>query len=125
MRHGERDGGSAVLVLVWGVAKGMRSMGVAVPEGAHGPDPSPDLPEASFDGVCGPHLLPCIGRRVSEADGEVVAQASDSLRVGTDPSVTTVRLPAPVLQPFTSFSSSYRGRAWCSANFGGKALPII
>ena len=50
-------------------------------------DPSSDLPEAPFDGVCGPHLLPFIGRGVSEAGGEVVgvvAQASDGLRRPTN-----------------------------------------
>ena len=64
--------------------------GGAVPEGAHGPDPPSDLPEASFDGVCGPHRLPPVGCGVSEAGGEVVgavAQAFGGLRMGIPPAV--------------------------------------
>ena len=86
MRHGKRGGGSVVFVLVWEDGEGDAFHGCVVPEGAHGPGPPPDLPEASFDGVRGPHPPAPVGRGVSETGGEavgVVARAFDGLRVGS------------------------------------------
>ena len=86
----KRGSGSAVFAPVWEDGEGDALHGGAVPEGSHGPCPSSDLPEAPFDGVCGPHLPAPVGRGVSEAGWEVVgvvAQALDGLRVGVPPPV--------------------------------------
>ena len=70
MCHGKRGGGSIIFVPVREDGEEDAFHGGAVPEDAHGPCPSPDPPEASFDGVCSPHLPAFIGRGVSEAGGK-------------------------------------------------------
>ena len=61
----KRGGGSAAFASVRVDGEGDAFHGGAVLEGAHGSGVSSDLPEASFDGVCGPHPLPPVGRGVS------------------------------------------------------------
>ena len=76
--------------MVWEDGEGDAFHEGAVPESAHGPGPSSDLPEASFDGICDLHRLPPVGRGIPEAGEEVirvVAQAFDSFRIGILPPV--------------------------------------
>ena len=65
-------------------------MEVTVLEDAHGPCPTPDFTESSFDGVGGSHLLTFFECRIAPAGKqlvEVVAQALDGFGVDVPPAV--------------------------------------